>query len=193
MYWDALEGTENNKFSIVAEGGTTFTNDQVRVLDLAARSWQRPEALTGGANTNGAGDAQNDPLIPGLQSRETYNDGALFGSHQTYLGDGRILVQGGTDYSGDPAVPGTRFGVVELGGLKATRIFDPKDNRFEQVADTQHGRWYPTLVPLADGRVLNVGGVRKLIKPVYADKPQDSLRNVLQTETLRPEDRALDG
>ena len=186
VYWDALEGTENNKFSIIAEGGTTFTNDQVRVLDLAARTWQRPAALFGGANPDGAGDEQNDPLVPGLQSRETYNDGALFGSHQTYLGDGRILVQGGTDYSGDPAVPDTRFGVVELGGLKATRIFDPKDNRFEQVADTQHGRWYPTLVPLADGRVLNVGGVRKLIKPVYADKPQDSLRNVLQTETFDP-------
>ncbi len=187
MYWDALEGTENNRFSIVAEGGTTFTNDQVRVLDLAARSWQRPEELTGGANPAGATDEQSDPLIPGLQSRETYNDGALFGSHQTYLGDGRILVQGGTDYSGDPAVPRTRFGVVELGGLKATRIFDPKDNRFRQVADTQHGRWYPTLVPLADGRVLNVGGVRKLLKPVYLDKAQDSLRNVLQTETFDPE------
>ena len=193
MYWDALEGTENNRFSIVAEGGTTFTNDQTRVLDLAARSWQRPAALTGGANTAGATGEQSDPLIPGLQSRETYNDGALFGSHQTYLGDGRILVQGGTDYSGDPAVPGTRFGVVELGGLKATRIFDPKDNRFEQVADTQHGRWYPTLVPLADGRVLNVGGVRKLLKPVYLDKPQDSLRNVLQSETFDPKSERWTG
>ena len=129
---------------------------------------------------------EDDPLIPGAQSQETYNDGALFGSHQTYLGDGRILVQGGTDYSGDPAVPGTRFGVVELGGLKNTRIFDPKDDRFRQTGNTQHGRWYPTLVPLADGRVLNVGGVRKLLKPVYLDKPQDSLRNVLQTETFDP-------
>ena len=32
-------------FSIVAEGGTTFTNDQTRVLDLRRpRSWQRPDA-----------------------------------------------------------------------------------------------------------------------------------------------------
>lgn len=186
MYWDALEGTENNRFSIVAEGGTTFTNDQTRVLDLASRTWTRPDPVSGGANPNGATGEQSDPLIPGAQSREAYNDGALFGSHQTYLGDGRILVQGGTDYSADPGVSGTRFGVVELGGLKATRIFDPKAGRFVQVADTQHGRWYPTLVPLADGRVLNVGGVRKLIKPVYLDKPQDSLRNVIQTETFDP-------
>ena len=186
MYWDALEGTENNRFSIVAEGGTTFTNDQTRVLDLAARTWQRPDPVDGGANPNGASPAQSDPLIPGLQSREKYNDGALFGSHQTYLADGRILVQGGTDYSADPGIPGTRFGVVELGGLKATRIYDPASNRYVQTADTNHGRWYPTLVPLADGRVLNVGGVRKLLKPVYLDKLQDSLRNVLQSETFDP-------
>jgi hypothetical protein len=186
LYWDALEGTENNRFSIVAEGGTTFTNDQTRLLDLAKRTWQRPEPVKGGANPAGADASQSDPLIPGLQSKESYNDGALFGSHQTYLADGRILVQGGTDYSGDPAVPGTRFGVVELGGLKATRIFDPATNRFTQAADTQNGRWYPTLVPLSDGRVLDVGGVRKLLKPVYLDKPQDSLRNVLQTETFDP-------
>ena len=57
-------------------------------------------------------------------------------------------MQGGTDYSADPGVPGTRFGVVELGGLKATRIFDPKTNHFTQAENTQNGRWYPTLVPL---------------------------------------------
>ncbi len=186
LYWDALEGTENNRFSIVAEGGTTFTNDQTRVLDLATHSWTRPNPLTAGANADGADPKQSDPLIPGLQSKEKYNDGALFGSHQTYLGDGRILVQGGTDYSADPGIPGTRFGVVELGGLKATRIFDPKTNHFTQAENTHNGRWYPTLVPLADGKVLEVGGVRKLIKPVYLDKPQDSLRNVLQSETFDP-------
>ncbi len=186
FYWNALEGTENNQFSIVSEGGTTFTNDATRVLDLANRDWLRPEPLRGGANPDGADPVQSDPLIPGLQSKEKYNDGALFGSHQTYLADGRVLVQGGADYSADPGVPGTRFGVVELGGLKATRIYDPVKNVFTQVADTQHGRWYPTLVPLANGKVLNASGVRKLIKPLYADKAIDSGTNVLQTETFDP-------
>ena len=186
LYWDALEGTENNRFSIVAEGGTTFTNDQTRLLDLKTHTWTRPDPLTAGANPNGADKQQSDELIPGLQSKESYNDGALFGSHQTYIGGGRILVQGGTDYSADPGVPGTRFGVVELGGLKATRIFDPKTNHFTQAENTNNGRWYPTLVPLGDGKVLEVGGVRKLIKPVYLDKPLDSLRNVLQSETFDP-------
>jgi len=186
MYWNALEGTENNIFSIVAEGGTTFTNDATRVLDLSKLSWTRPDPLRGGANPDGADGTQSDPLIPGLQSKEKYNDGALFGSHQTYLADGRILTQGGTDYSADPGIPGTRFGVVELGGLKATRIFDPAKDAFTQVGDTQNGRWYPTLVPLGNGKVLNFSGVRKLIKPAYLDKPLDSGTNVRQSEIFDP-------
>ena len=193
LYWNALEGTENNIFSIVAEGGTTFTNDATRVLDLSKPSWERPEPLRGGANPGGADAKQSDPLIPGLQSKEKYNDGALFGSHQTYLADGRLLVQGGTDYSADPSVPGTRFGVVELGGLKATRIYDPSKNAFTQVGDTHYGRWYPTLVPLGNGKVLNFSGVRKLIKPAYLDKPLDSATNVRQSETFDPKTNAWTG
>ncbi len=193
LYWNALEGTENNLYSIVAEGGTTFTNDATRVLDLSKPSWVQPEPLRGGANPDGADAKQSDPLIPGLQSKEKYNDGALFGSHQTYLADGRILTQGGTDYSGDPAVPGTRFGVVELGGLKATRIFDPAKNAFTQVGDTEYGRWYPTLVPLGNGKVLDFSGVRKLIKPAYLDKPLDSGTNVRQSETFDPKTNSWTG
>ena len=48
------------------------------------------------------------------------------------------------------------------------------------------GRWYPTLVPLANGKVLNFSGVRKLIKPVYLDKPLDSGTNVRESETFDP-------
>lgn len=180
LYWNALEGTENNRFSIVTEGGKTFTNDAGRVLTLkGGPSWIRPSPERGGANPNGSA---GDPLIPGLSSHEKYNDGALFGSHQTYLPDGRILVQGGTDYSADPGVDASRFGVVELGGLKATRIFDPKTNAFTQTGDTNRGRWYPTLVPLGNGTVLDFSGVRKLLKPVYKDDPQDSGTNVRQVE-----------
>lgn len=179
LYWNALEGTENNRYSIVTEGGRTFTNDATRLLDLKGPSWRRPRPVRGGANPNGA---PPDPLVPGLQSSERYNDGALFGSHQTYLADGRLLVQGGTDYSFDPGVDTSPFGVVELGGLKSTRIYDPRTNRFTQTGDTNRGRWYPTLVPLGDGRVLDFSGVRKLLKPIYRDDPQNSGTNVRQVE-----------
>lgn len=185
LYWDALEGTENNQFSIVAEGGTTFTNDSSRTLDLRGGSpvWGTPTPYDGGANPDGeAGEA----LIPGLKTTETYNDGALFGSHQSFLPDGRLLVQGGTDYSLDPGVDGVGFGAVELTGLKSTRIFDPRTNGFTQTGDAVKRRWYPTLVAAGNGRYYDFSGVGKLLKPVYPDRPEESLTNVKQVESYDP-------
>jgi hypothetical protein len=185
FYFDALEGTENNKYSIVAEGGTTFTNDAARLLDLRGGrpSWSVPEPFDGGANPNGN---PGEPLIPGGQTTETYNDGALFGSHQSYLPDGRLLIQGGTDYSADPGVDGIPFGIVELTGLQATRIFDPAKNRFVQTGDTASRRWYPTLIETGDGRYLDFSGVGKLLKPIYPERPGDSFTNVKQVERYDP-------
>ncbi len=187
VYWDALEGTENNRFSIVTEGGKTFTNDAARMLDLgkdnANFSWTPTKPFDGGANPNGN---PGEPLIPGGQTTETYNDGALFGSHQSFLPDGRILVQGGTDYSLDPGVDGIPFGAVELTGLKATRIYDPKTNAFTQTGDTGSRRWYPTLLEQGDGTYLDFSGVGKLIKPVYPEHPQDSGTNVKAVERYDP-------
>jgi len=188
FFWDALEGTENNQYSIVTEGGTTFTNDSSRLLDLgkdnANPSWVTPDAFDGGANPQG--ERESEPLIPGAETTEPYNDGALFGSHQVFLPDGRMLVQGGTDYSLDPGVNGIPFGAVELTGLKATRIYDYRTNLFKQVADTNSRRWYPTLVSTGDQKVLDFSGVGKLIKPVYRENPGASGTNVKQVEKYDP-------
>ncbi len=187
LYWDALEGTENNQFSIVAEGGKTFTNDSARLLNLGKEnanfSWSVPQPFDGGANPRGN---PGEPLIPGLQTTEKYNDGALFGSHESFLPDGRLLIQGGTDYSLDPGVDGIPFGAVELTGLKATRIYDPKTNTFSQTGDTASRRWYPTLLEMGDGSYLNFSGVGKLLKPIYPDHPLDSGTNVKQVERYDP-------
>jgi Domain of unknown function (DUF1929). len=48
------------------------------------------------------------------------------------------------------------------------------------------GRWYPSLVTLADGDVFVSSGVTKLLKPVYPENPINSGRNVVQTETYDP-------
>ena len=185
FYFDALEGTENNRYSIVAEGGTTFTNDAARLLDLRSGEpvWTEPAPFDGGANPQGD---PGEPLIPGAQTTETYNDGALFGSHQSFLPDGRVLVQGGTDYSADPGVDGLPFGFVELTGIKSTRIFDPARNAFVQTGDTAARRWYPTLLAAGDGRYLNFSGVGKLLKPVYPQRPADSFTNVKEVERYDP-------
>jgi len=184
LYWDALEGTENIKFTIVGEFGAVATNDAARLLTLGGQpSWTQPSPVDGGANPNGS---PPDALIPGLATHEKFNDGALFGSIQSYLPDGRILVQGGTDYSLDPGVDGSPFGVSELGGLRNTRIFDPKTNSFAQTGDTLRGRWYPTLVELGNGKQFVASGVRKLLKPIYLDDPLNSGTNVRQTETYDP-------
>jgi hypothetical protein len=168
LYWNNLGGTENVKFSIVGEYGAVATNDEARVLDLGAGNvkpdWSKPTPVDGGASPQGERSPEG-PLVPGGETTETINDGALFGSHQSLLADGRLLIQGGTDYSLDPGVTGLPFGVVELTGLKSTRIFDPKTNRFTQTGSTSKGRWYPTQVTLPRGEVITFGGVLKLLKP----------------------------
>src|SRR3954471_23480794 len=180
LYWNALEGTENIKTSIVVEYGAKSVNDQTRLLDLSGPIWTKPTPNDAGANPDGYA---NDPLIPGGNT-QTNNDGALFCSDQNYLPDGRIIATGGTAYYFDPSVPGTDYGVAELEGLRNTRIYDPKTNTWAQGSDTNIGRWYPAMVELGNGDQFIASGVQKLLKPVYPDRIEGSGTNVKQTETL---------
>ncbi len=182
VYWNALEDTEEVEVSIVGELGAVSINDQVRRLDVDARRWEQTSPTDGGANPDGY---QSDPLFPALASDEKYNDGALFCAALTWLPDGRLLTAGGTAYYHDPAIAG-KYGVSELEGLANTRIFDPATNTWTQSGDMGIGRWYPTLVPMAGGKVFVASGVKKLIKTAYPDKPLDSQRNVVQSETYDP-------
>lgn len=185
LYWDALEGQENSDLSMIADGHRFLLNDQTRLLELASRTFSAPEPPDGGANPGG-GDEEE--LIPGLHTEEPYNDGALFCSDQVFLADGRVLAVGGSHYYAEPGNDALPYGVIELEGLKSTRIFDPETNRWTWTAegDMKYGRWYPTLVELPDGKVLVASGVSKLLKPVYPERPLDSGRNVTQTETYDP-------
>ena len=49
-----------------------------------------------------------------------------------------------------PSPASSRFpvGVIELEGLKNTRIFNPADDHWAQTDSMTYGRWYPTLVTL---------------------------------------------
>jgi hypothetical protein len=186
LYWDALEGTENLQLSIVAEFGSESRNSRTRVLDLTGPHpvFTTPTPEDGGANPDGN---DNNPLpIPGAGEGEPVNDGDLFCSDQVQLADGRIIAVGGTDYYSDPALPGTDLGVAELEGLRNARVFDPSTDTWTQTGSMAYGRWYPSLVTLADGRLLVASGVSKLLKPVYPDAPFDSGTNVKQLEVYDP-------
>ena len=186
VYWDGLEDTEEVETSIVLEYGAVSINDQVRRLDLANRRWK--PSTPPDADMDPDGNPPNE-LLPGAQlaSKETYNDSPLFCAALTFLPDGSVMTVGGTTYYNEPDLPG-KYGVVELQGSTYTRIYQPDTNSWTRVGDMHWGRWYPTLVPLADGRPFVAGGVGKLMKPVYTDgrRPTDSMRNVVQTETFDP-------
>lgn len=193
MYWDGLEGTENVKYSIVAEYGNNSVNDQSRLLDLRGdstghgASWSNPSPVTGGANPGGYPGAEH--LLPApLVIDPTYNAGALFCTDNIFLPDGTVLANGGTAYYSEPGVKvgSGVFGVAELEGLKNSRIYEPGSNTWVQSGSMHYGRWYPSTITLPSGKVLVVSGVTKLLKPVYSTHPQDSGTNVEQTETYDP-------
>lgn len=85
-----------------------------------------------------------DLFTGGLASHSFPDD--LFCAFQNALPDGRILVMGGSNYTG----PHGR-------GIKATYTFDPT-GAWTKHADMAVGRWYPTSVALPDGHVLVMSG-----------------------------------
>ncbi|HET6934544.1 MAG TPA: galactose oxidase-like domain-containing protein [Candidatus Angelobacter sp.] len=71
----------------------------------------------------------------------------LFCCGHAFLPDGRLLIAGGT---------------LRFAGFLGTRnawIFDPATSSFQSAAQMAHGRWYPTLLTLGNGRVLAVSGI----------------------------------
>ena len=73
----------------------------------------------------------------------------IFCAGQTTLADGTILFAGGTMlYDQNPDNCNGTFH-----GETCTYEFNPSSETFTKRQDMLHGRWYPTLVTLADGRV----------------------------------------
>lgn len=192
LYWNSLEGMNQVDVNTVAEYGHEAVNGQSRVLDLTGGSpqWTVPDPFDGGANPAG-NDEGNEYLPGGLHNNaRTTNDGDLFCSDVNFLADGRLIANGGTSYYQEPGIPGDegvgKFGVVELNGLRETRIFDPATETWVQSGDMEFGRWYPSMVTQPDGSQLTFGGVTKLIKPVYPERPLDSGANERHVERFDP-------
>jgi hypothetical protein len=88
----------------------------------------------------------------------------VFCSGHAFLGDGRLIVGGGTEQWGanDP----NHAHRLNFGGHRACWVYDTQERTWIRVADMNvqprrdrgGGRWYPTLITLADGKVLAVFG-----------------------------------
>jgi hypothetical protein len=185
-YWNALEGEEAIKGtnSVLLDGGRLTVNDESRVLDLRSGMpvYTKPGPVDAGAHQTAHPD--DLPLGPLSAQHYSYNNGSMFCSDQVLLADGNVIDVGGTDYYTEPYVPVANTGVVELQGVKNSRIFHAASNTWTQGPSLNYGRWYPSLVTLPDGSLFVASGVGKLLKPVYPTNPVDSGKNIAQTETL---------
>jgi hypothetical protein len=119
----------------------------------------------------GFGGTGNDPRNFGHpRGAELYNpaDGSIelidqplggdvFCSGHTLLADGRLLVAGGT-YKYDRPLVGT-FSLPPFSGHNQSYLFDPVTESWERTEDMSVGRWYPSLIQLADNTVLAFAGL----------------------------------
>src|SRR5678815_1928717 len=71
----------------------------------------------------------------------------MFCNGMVVLPDGRPFINGGT-LQYDP-----------FHGELRSAVFDPATNSFTNVQNMAHGRWYPTLTTLGDGRVMTFSGI----------------------------------
>jgi hypothetical protein len=73
----------------------------------------------------------------------------FFCGGDAFLADGRLLSAGGTlDYH-------------PFKGRKDVAVFDFTNEQWSFVESMAHGRWYPTLIPLGDGKILATTGLNE--------------------------------
>jgi hypothetical protein len=94
------------------------------------------------------------PGSPNFSHPPTIRDGTgrpfdFFCGGDSFLSDGRLLSGGGT-LAYDP-----------FKGRPDVTVFDPKTESWSFVKKMAHGRWYPTLITLGDGRILATTGLNE--------------------------------
>jgi Domain of unknown function (DUF1929) len=85
---------------------------------------------------------------PAMQNKET-ND--LFCSGHLQLPDGNILFVGGTGRY----YPGGAFT-----GSRQLNLYNWQTGRWSRVGQLKEGRWYPSLIPLANGKIVIFSGLK---------------------------------
>jgi Domain of unknown function (DUF1929)/Chitobiase/beta-hexosaminidase C-terminal domain/Glyoxal oxidase N-terminus len=97
---------------------------------------------------NGSGALLLDP-VTGQTLQQFTVSWDMFCNAMVLLQDGRVLIDGGT-IQYDP-----------FHGAANASLFEPSISTFSDVQPTLHGRWYPSLLTLADGRVMTFSGLEE--------------------------------
>ncbi len=99
--------------------------------------------------------AAKQPFPPGTD---------IFCGHHANLDDGRVITVGG-------AMADPNHGR----GIRDVCVFDPGSRTWTKIGDMQHGRWYPTLVTLPDGRLVVFSGREEAGGPEYINSTVELL------------------
>ena len=83
-----------------------------------------------------------DPATGGFTAVPSATD--LFCAGHAFLPDGRLLVAGGH--------------ISDFHGLPDANLFDPLTDEWASLSPMAHGRWYPTVTTLANGRAVAIAG-----------------------------------
>lgn len=52
-------------------------------------------------------------------------------------------------------------------GLFAIRLYDPATQTYKVVANMERGRWYPSVIIMADGNLLIVAGMQEQVSRLH--------------------------
>ena len=88
-----------------------------------------------------------DPLTGALVQTYYSQSWDMFCNGMVVLSDGRVFVNGG-NLKYDP-----------FWGQPKNAVFDPATSLFTDAQNMAHGRWYPTVTTLGDGRVMTFSGL----------------------------------
>lgn len=97
----------------------------------------------------------------------------MFCAGHVTLGDGKVLIGGGT-----LAFPTSGEGPTTFKGSKKSYYFDPGDNSFHPLNDMAGGHWYPSMTKLGTGDIWAAGGLDEKAEGTV-------LTEMFQVSTLR--------
>ncbi|HKX72807.1 MAG TPA: galactose oxidase-like domain-containing protein [Candidatus Saccharimonadales bacterium] len=157
-----VEYVLSRRHEVVVQMGrwdTASMDSPVRSIHAAMLHTGKVLLIAGSGNDEKQFDANTfrsvlwDPELETFKEIPTPWD--AFCAGHVFLPDGRLLVAGGTKTYEDLTITPKQ----EYEGLKDSYIFDPITERYEKVDSLEYARWYPTLVALADGKVLASSGL----------------------------------